>query len=184
MALLSEEDLKFCLSIDNETMYDFSGKIDGDIIVEIAKAIEKLLIKNNANPAKMQNVFELIVETLQNILNYSYGTKKLDENKREAPCIFKLSYERKYDIYTLDSYNLIKSEQKEIIEKKLNEIKDLDDKALRKLLRKKVRSKEDNHEKGAGLGFIAMARKTIKDIEISFLPHSVNILKYKQRLVI
>ncbi len=178
------ESLMLCLQIDGERIYQYCGKINEEEIVKNAKNIENILKQNGASPDKIQNVFELFVESMQNMLNYSYGTIELENNKRESNCNFSLSYDTQENSYILESCNLIQANQKENIEKNLDQIQGLDKMALRKLARKKVRSRKDTHDKGAGLGFIIMARKSLKPIEVTFIPQSNNIFRYRQKLVI
>lgn len=175
--------VKICIQIDGETIYEFAGKVNEEVMISGANQIEKLLTKNGATKNKIQNVFELFVETVQNILNYS-SNAQLNCNKKEVVCNFSLSYSTEGDNYILESCNLIKEAQKEIIEYKIESLKNLDDKELRKLIRKKSRSREDSHDKGAGLGYLMMARKSSLPIETLFFPYEEGILQYKQRLVI
>jgi len=177
-------DLSICIHIDDKTIYKFSGRIDEQTMVQCANHIESLLINNGAKIDKIQNVFELFVETMQNMLNYAYNSRQLDNNKKEVSCNFSLSYFTEKNLYILNSCNLIQRTQKEVIEHKLESIKNLDDASLRKLIRQKSRSKEDNHDNGAGLGYIIMARKSTAPIEIEFVPYQKDILTYRQKLTI
>ncbi len=182
--MCGNNNLNMCLKIDNNTIYEFDEKINEQSIIKSAKHIETLLKDNNAKPNKIQDVFELLIEVMQNMLNYSYGNTDLPNNKKEANGVFVLSYDTATDIYTLQSCNLINEKQQQPIIDKLDSLKGLDDKALRKLAREKMRSKEDNHSKGAGLGFIMMERKSSKPIEIGFLPFRDGLLQYKLTLIV
>lgn len=178
-------DVTICIQVDEKTIYTFSGKMDEAKMIESANHIEKLLIQNGAKKDKIQNVFELFIETIQNMLNYAYNSMKLKNNKREVFCNFSLSYFTEKNLYRLESCNLISVEQRDVIEYKVKSIKKLDDASLRKLIRQKSRSKVDNHDKGAGLGYIIMTRKSSSPIEIEFTPYGDNdVLTYKQRLII
>jgi flagellar motor component MotA len=178
------ENLKLCLEVDDKVVYEFSDKVNEENIIKAAKHIEELLSKNDANPKKIQDVFELLVEVMQNILNYSHSMVALENNKREAYGVLILSYTSSSDKYILQSCNLIDKEQENIISEKLESLDGLDSKDLRKLAREKMRSREDNHDKGAGLGFIMMARKCTEPIEISFSPFKEDVLQYKLKLII
>lgn len=68
--------------------------------------------------------------------------------------------------------------------KKLKEIEGLDNSGLRKLAREKMRSRESNHSKGAGLGFIRMAKKCCEPIDVQFDAFKDNIVQYKLALKI
>ena len=179
-----DNSIKFCLNIDGNHIYEFSGKMNEGNMIKSANSIEKLLIQNNASQDKIQNVFELFIETIQNILNYSSNSVKLDNNKKEVSCDCKLSYFTQDNSYILESCNLIHKYQKNLIEEKINAIKGLDKKALRKLIRKNSRSQEEKHANGAGLGYILMTLKSTLPMEISFTEYNNKTFKYKQKLVI
>ncbi|CAA6813294.1 MAG: Unknown protein [uncultured Sulfurovum sp.] len=179
-----KESLKICIKVDNRIIYEFAGKINKPLMIEAANDIEGLLLEKCLNKDKVKNVFELFVETAQNILNYAYRDILVQDNREATFCNFSLSYFTNTDTYVLESCNLIKEEQQKVIEEKLEVIKGLDQKALRRLVRKKSRSAEDRHEKGAGLGYIMMARKSCAPIEVNFLPYKDKVLLYKQKLFI
>ena len=180
----SLKDLTLCLEIDDKVIYEFDDIVNEENMIESAKYIEELLKKNNAKPDKIQNVFVLLIEVMQNILNYSYGAIVLEDNKKEAFGMLIISYRSQNDTYTLQSCNLITKAQENEIRNKLEAVEGLDSTALRKLARDKMRSKEDKHQKGAGLGFILMARKCIEPIEVDFIPWKEDIIQYKLKLII
>ena len=176
--------LKLCLNIDGDNIYEFSGKMNEQSMIAGANYIERLLLEKSVSQDKIQNVFELFIETIQNILNYSSNSVKGDNNKREVSCDCVLSYFTDNNTYILESCNLIHKHQKKIIEEKVNAIKNLDKQALRKLIRKHSRSKEKKHDQGAGLGYILMALKSSLPIEIKFIKFDDKTLKYRQKLVV
>jgi|GEM_PF-6080263 len=165
----TDEKLNICLIVDDGVIYEFHKTINEHSIIQTAKSIEEILTKNNAKASKIQNVYEILIEVMQNILNYSYGNVDLPDNRREATGSISLSYESDKDIYVLKTCNLVDADQKEEIQDRLYQIQDLDDRQLRKLARQKMRSREDNHEKGAGLGFITIARKCSEPISVKFV---------------
>ena len=178
------KNLKIFLQVDNSTICEFSGNMNEKMMVKWASKIEKLLLDSNATRDKIQNVFELFVETVQNILSYSYNNINSHDTKLETLCDFSLLYFTDSDTYILESCNLIEENQESIIKKKIKSLENLKDKDLRKMIRQKSRSKEDSHKKGAGLGFIIMARKSSQPIEAKFIPYKDGVLKYKQKLFI
>jgi len=176
--------LTLCLSINDNSIYNFSGKMNEKNMINGANAIEKLLIENNAPKDKIQNVFELFIETIQNILNYASNSIELTNNKKEVKCDCKLSYFTKENRYILESCNLIYKNQKPLIEERIASIKDLDKRALRKLIRENSRSKEKKHNYGAGLGYLLMTLKSTQAIEIKFEEYNDNTYIYTQKLVV
>jgi hypothetical protein len=175
-----DNSLNICIKVDESVIYEFMGKMDKCKMVGTANHIEQLLEKECLNRDKIKTVFELFVETIQNVLSYSY---QIDANE-ETDCHFSLSYFTEDDYYIFESCNLIHESQKVIINEKLDAIKGLTNSELRKLVRQKSRSAEDRHEHGAGLGYIVMARKSTAPIEVSFQPYQNDVLIYKQKLYI
>jgi len=164
----TDEKLNICLIVDDGVIYEFNKTINENSIIHTAKSIEDILINNNAKASKIKNVYEILIEIMQNILNYSYGNIDLSDNRKEATGSISLSYKSEKDVYLLQTCNLVDADQKEEIKDRLYKVRDLDDKQLRKLARQKMRSREDNHEKGAGLGFITIARKCSEPIFVEF----------------
>jgi len=176
--------LTLCLAIDGNSIYKFSGKMNEENMINAANSIEKLLIKRSAPKDKIQNVFELFIETIQNILNYASNSIELINHKKEVECKCNLSFFTKENTYILESCNLIHKDQKSLIEERINSINGLDKKTLRKLIRKSSRSKENKHNNGAGLGYILMSLKSSLPIEIKFNEYNNTTFRYNQKLVI
>ena len=178
----NNKNLNICLKVDETTIYHFDETINEQSIIDSVKNIEKLLQANGAAPKKIQDIFELTIEIMQNMLNYAYGNKDLQNNKKEAKGFLVLSYLTDTDIYTIQSCNLVEKQQETIIKDKLAVLENLTDKELRKLSRQKMRDKSDMHQKGAGLGFIMIVRKAIKPIEISFNDIDDDVCQFKLKI--
>ena len=176
--------LNLCLNVDGNSIYRFAGKMNEQNMIESANYIESVLIEMSAPRDKIQNVFELFIETIQNILNYSSNAIKLHNQKREVVCDCTLSYFSTDNTYLLESCNLIYPSQRRRIEEKIAFLRDLDDRSLRQLIRKISRSKEEKHNKGAGLGYIIMTLKSSAPIEVAFQSYGHETLIYKQKLII
>lgn len=171
---LSNDDLEICVKIGENIVHNFSDSINEQSIIENATKIEEILLKNRAEPKKVQDVYEISIELMQNILNYSYGAIDLGNNKREGYGTLQIFYALD-GCYRITTSNLIENNIEDIIVNKINQLDGLDKKALRKLAREKMRSKKDVHEKGAGLGFINIAKKSLKPMEMSFRKNSENL---------
>ena len=78
------EFINLMLDIDNKIVIDFNGVITQNSIVDIAKTIEATLIDFGETESKIRNVFSIILEIMQNILNYSYNTVRLDNNTSQS----------------------------------------------------------------------------------------------------
>jgi len=179
-----EKELELCIKLDDKTISELSSKVTQKNIISTVQDIKQKLLDNNLDMEKVFIVYDVSIEILQNILKYSYGNK-IDENKkREADGRFALSYDSQTQEITICSCNLITISQVEIIKQRIDEVSGLSEKELRKLLRVKMKSKKDNHDGGAGLGFATIATKISKPLSIEFTEILNDVVKYKLKLVI
>ena len=71
--------------------------------------------------------------------------------------------------YSITCANKIENSKKEFLNKQLEEIKNMDKDSLKELYKETRKNGTTNKDsKGAGLGFIEMARKSTKPIEFNF----------------
>jgi|SaaInlStandDraft_1057018.scaffolds.fasta_scaffold27657_3 hypothetical protein len=162
------EKLSFLVDIDGTHVYEIQESISQDSLTQSAAAIEQSLSKQGTDPVRIQNIYELTVETLQNILSYSYGSRYEGGSQKTAEGSFRVTYESKTDTYHIDSSNLIQAQQEAGILNRVAETRGLDDKELRKRIREKMRSRQDQHKRGAGLGFLTMGRRCSSPIQVDF----------------
>jgi UDP-N-acetylglucosamine 2-epimerase len=179
-----EKELELCIKIDEKTINELSSKITQKNIITTVQSIKQQLLDSGMDKEKIFNIYDVAIEMLQNILKYSYGNK-IDENKkREADGKFTLSYDSSTQEVIICSCNLISSSQVETIKQRVDEVKGLNEKELRKLLRTKMKSKRDGHANGAGLGFATIATKTSKPICVEFENILEGVVKYRLEVAI
>lgn len=178
------DNLKVCVKINSNTIYEHNEKINENAITKSALNIEKILVEYKADVDKVRGIYEITVEIMQNILNYSYDRKKIANNKMEANGTYLVSYNSEYDTYIIESCNLIEVSQENKIKKIITSLEGLDEKGLRRLARQSMREKVNNHAKGAGLGLIMMAKYSSKPIETTFKDIEDDIKSFKMKLVV
>ena len=184
MEINQEKELKLCIKIDEKVISELSSKITQENIISTVQSMKQQLLDNDMDKEKIFNIYDVAIEMLQNILKYSYGNKVDENKKREADGKFILSYDSSIQKVTICSCNLISSKQVETIKQRVDEIKGLNEKELRKLLRIKMKSKRDGHENGAGLGFATIATKISKPISVEFENVLEDVVKYKLEVVV
>jgi len=177
------KELEICISVDEHNVSVLSPKVTQESIIKTVQNIKQKLLDNNVEKEKVFDVYDISIELLQNILKYSYGNK-IDENKkREADGKFVLKYNTKSDEIIICCCNLVTLSQVETIKQREKEVEGLDKKALRKLIRAKMKSKKDGHDHGAGLGFATVASK-VSEMAIEFDKVLDNVMRYKIEIVI
>ena len=184
MEINNEKELELCIKIDDNTISQLSSKITQENIITTVQDIKQQLLDNSIDKEKVFNIYDISIEMLQNILKYSYGNQ-IDENKkRAADGKFTLAYDSTTNEVTVSSCNLISSTQVETINQRVDEVAELTEKELRKLLRTKMKSKRDGHENGAGLGFATIATKISQPIKVEFEDILEGVVKYRLEVII
>ncbi|MEA1917290.1 MAG: SiaB family protein kinase [Campylobacterota bacterium] len=178
------KELDLSISIDGKVICELNPKITQETIIKSVNDIKQQLLDNGVSQEKVFDVYDASIEILQNILKYSYGNNVDKDKKREADGQFIASYDSSNQTITIISSNNISSAQVETIKKRIDEVTGLDEKALKKLLREKMRSKRDGHADGAGLGFATIATKVIQPIEVTFKNISADIVQFTLKIKI
>ncbi len=127
----------------------------------------------------MLDIYDISIEILQNMLKYSYGNKVDESKKREADGKFSLIYSTVTGKTTLHACNLVSASQQEVIRQRIDEVDGLDERALKKLIRTKMKTGKDRHMYGAGLGFATIALKTSEPLDVRFEEVLDNVVKYR-----
>ena len=153
---------------DEGIVFSFSGMISQSLtsfMVETAK----VQLEDMGEDAKMiRNMFLVSIEQLQNIMSYSKEKNIQEGNKYTSPGVLVIGYNDEKKKYYINSSNEIKEEDIDKIKTKLETINSMPKEDLRAYLRQKLRSAEDLHERGAGVGFIEMAKRSSEKMEYSF----------------
>lgn len=174
-----KEYLNLEIEIDNMTIMEFNGLITQRSIVDLARTIEATLIDFEEEETKVRTIFEVMVEIMQNILSYSYDSIDLGNNTYQSRGHVKICLDNSSKIYTIDTGNLISKNKKEGITSIIEEANSLDADGLKTLYKERRRDRRKNHDRGAGLGFLDMARKSKNRLGFKFLENDEESLMFE-----
>lgn len=152
---------------DEGVILCFSGVISQDILSGFATIIEKKLEKLE-NLSKVQNIFAVFVEMVQNMLSYSSDATFVGNNIKESSGVIIIGYNENTEKYFVKSGNTIKKNTQQKISEKIDNIKDLSKDELKVLYKELRKSGKNTHERGGGLGFLEIQKKSSEPIEYSF----------------
>jgi len=172
------------LDIDDKIISIIDKTITQKNIVKNMKLIKEELFENGVPKDKVCDVYDVSIEILQNILKYSNELRMIDEDKKEADGSFVLCLNTKTKEIKIHALNNIKLSQMEEIKERIKETDGLDRKEIRKLIRQKMRSRKDVTKNGAGLGFLTIASKISKPIEVNFQSISEKVVNFKIKVKI
>ena len=160
------KELESILESDGIVFLNYGGFLTHSLIVGMTDALEKESENNDMSLKVTNNILTIFIELSQNMMNYS---KKLSSEGSELDPtgLIMVGVNKNKSEYYIFSRNILNSSDKEKILPKIKEVQSLDKVSLKELYRKNRKSGLNKHEKGAGLGFIEIARKCDK-INFSF----------------
>jgi len=133
----------------------YGGFFTQSLIAGMTEVLEKEVEEAELSMKISSNIFVVFIELSQNIMNYS---KKLKTSNGFDPKGL-IYVGKKDEHYFVESKNIISIDDKNKIEKKLQNIQTLSKDEIKKLYKEVRRSGRDTHAKGGGLGFLEIAKK-------------------------
>jgi len=162
---------------DKKITLIYSGPLWAEGIGGLAGTLKRRFEFDKLPLEASQEVFSVFVEQMNNMLMYSAEKKQFEtaEEITESPKgTFILGKEGK--TYFIQTGNVMKDENVEFIKNKIDYLNTLDKNELRKYYKEQYKLTNDNPEsKGAGLGFIEIARRISSKIEYSFVPYETGL---------
>ena len=149
-------------------VFSFSGLISQELTSFMIESVRIQFEIQGEDRKMVRSMFHIAIEQLQNIMNYSRNKDTVSENRFISPGVLVIGFCKDKQKYYVTSSNEIYEEDKKNLSTKLDLINSFEKADLRKLAREKLRSAEDQHERGAGIGFIEMAKKSSEELEYDF----------------
>lgn len=153
---------------DEGIMYCLSGPISNDLITVMGDALKRGMELSKIKSTTIFRVFAIVVEQAQNIIRYSDETipdHMIGEESLRVGIIL-VGFE-KNNFFVL-SGNTIKTKKVTRLKEKLEIIQSMDKVQLKQYYKEQRKKGPDETSKGAGLGFIEMARKSSEKIQFDF----------------
>jgi hypothetical protein len=146
----------------------FSGPLSQELLVEIGDALKnKMKLEETTSSSTITKVFSMLIEQAQNIIHYS--AEKVQPEHSPATLssgIIVVGYNHSH--YYVLCGNRIDNDTIEPLREKLTNLQNMNKEELKRYYREQRKQNAPTNSKGAGLGFIELARKSIKPIEFHF----------------
>lgn len=161
-------------------LFYYDGYLSQPIVTAMAEALRgKLEAEDNSSKAT-RKVFSAFVEMMQNIIHYSDAEPSADTT---AAIFGNVAVGRKNDRYYIVSGNTVATRHVERLQEKLEAIRGMSLDEIKAEYKRKLRTgaeEQDENSKGAGLGFLTVARDASEPIEYLFepIPGSGNALSF------
>ncbi|MCK4662793.1 MAG: SiaB family protein kinase [Bacteroidales bacterium] len=143
--------------------YSYRGLFTQNITTKILSLAESKLIKSEDTKKIRKRIYFILVESLQNITRHQ---NKDENNKPVDSGIFIL--QKKQNKYYITTGNLINTKNIDDLTTQLEKVNSLDPDALKEFYNEMMVSGEISDKGGAGLGLIAMGRKSGNKLTYKF----------------
>jgi hypothetical protein len=163
---LEEEGIQFC----------YSGYMTEDILLSIGTAIKDKLTIDETDKYIVRNVFSIFVEQVQNIIRYSEEMESLESDGNVLELrhgVLAVGHQPGHetgDGIFIAIGNVVKQGDVQRLDNSLSHIQQLDSGELKTLYKQTLKGETPEGSKGAGVGFIDMARKAKRGFEFDFQP--------------
>ncbi len=148
----------------NGIIFSFAGPMSHQVVEGIGNALKVKMEEDSIKKTVTMKVFSIFVEQVQNVIHYS------DEREPQMSdmAFGVIVVGKEDDRFFIYCGNRIKNSNVSKLKTNLQELAQMDKAQLKEFYKKKRKEGSDNQSKGAGIGFIEMARKSTKPMEFDF----------------
>lgn len=155
---------------DRGVIFCYSGYVTDPVVSGIGAALKSKLMLEDTDTTTMRSVFAIFVEQMQNIVRYSAELEGQDEEDQKTEIRYGvLSIGMENGKLFVACGNKIHLKDVASLTRRLTELQATDKDGLRDLYKKKLREPAEVTSKGAGLGFIEIARRASEIIDFDFV---------------
>ena len=169
--MLAKQMLDFRKSLYKEgVVFCYSGYMTEDVLLSIGTVIKQKLAADAVGKKIARGVFSVFVEQVQNIIRYSIeedaGGQQEDKEIELRYGILMMGFND--DKYFVSCGNLVKLDNVDSLRTGLSHIQKLDREGLKALYKEILRGETPEGSKGAGAGFIVIAKRATNGFEFDF----------------
>ncbi len=155
-------------------IFAYSGYVTEPVLSGVGEALKQKLTIDDADTKTLRSVFAVFVEQMQNIIRYS--AEKVESPLPPAADERALK-ELRYGILTIGKEgadyvvcagNLVERADVPRLHARLSRIREMNKDELKVLYKEQLRAEPEAGSKGAGLGFMEIARRASRPIEFDF----------------
>jgi hypothetical protein len=155
-------------------IFVYCGYVTEPVLTGVGDALKLKLMLEDTDTKTARNIFAVFVEQMQNIIRYSAEKEEHSSNGEGPARALDLRYgimtiARSGDNYIVKTGNLVELDDVERLRGKLDLIRQANPDALKAMYKETLRAGPGDGSKGAGVGFIEIARRASKPIAYDFV---------------
>jgi hypothetical protein len=152
-------------------MFAYSGYVTEPVLHGVGEALKRQLEIQDTDTKTVRSVFAIFVEQMQNMIRYS-AERLQAAGEIETPLELRygvLTIGQENGGYVVNAGNLVLRDDVERMRGRLSAVSAMDKEQLKVAYKEQLKAGPDEHSKGAGIGFIEIARRASKPIEFDFM---------------
>jgi len=151
----------------NNVILFYKGNVDSDVINHILDTVEDKLVEVNEQPKLRKRVYNVLVESLQNL--YHHVDKVPEDFEDQNSEKFGMLLVQKVDSgYKIITGNFVRADNVEKLEEKIKRINRSSHEEIKELYKFILNHQRISAKGGGGLGLVDIARKTGNKLEYTF----------------
>ena len=151
-------------------LFYYSGYMSQNVVAAMGDTLRHQLEAQGAKGAIARKVFSTFIEMAQNILNYGADADRSEEDKQYSQGGVAIG--RIGEGYYIICGNHIDRDYYERVRSKLEAIRAMSPEEIKQAYKQQLRAENDDAlSKGAGLGFLTVARDASEPLEFCFIEH-------------
>lgn len=151
----------------------YKGSITSELINDILEGVEKKLEEEDADSKLRKKIYNVLVESLQNLFHHIENTHEGLEETLD-PKFGVLVVTREQDIYRVTTGNFINSRRIKFLKEKIDKINSLSKDELKDMYKFILNHQKLSAKGGGGLGLVDIARKSGNKLEYEFFNYNDN----------
>jgi len=152
------DQLEKLLDKDGIVFLTYGGVLTHSLIVGMTEALEHETENNDMNLSVSTNLMTIFIELSQNMMNYSKHVSK-EKDKFDPKGMILVGFNKDSDEYYVLSRNLVGQDDRTKLAPMLENLSNLNKDDIKVLYRKLRKSGKGKHDKGAGIGFLEIAKR-------------------------
>ncbi len=151
----------------------YKGTVTGDLINDVLEVVENKLEENQEEIKIRKKIYNVLVESLQNLYHHIDGVPDYLEEKFAIIVVSKINHE-----YKISVGNYIPNDKIDFLKDKIDKINSLSKEELKDMYKFILNHQRLSAKGGGGLGLVDIARKTGKKLEYNFEKQDNNYCFY------
>ena len=148
----------------------YKGNVDSDVINHVLDSVEEKMVAVNDNPKLRKKVYNVLVESLQNLFHH---VDKVPADFEEQVEKYGLLVVKKVDSgYKIVTGNFVQTENIEKLEEKIKRINRSTHEEIKELYKFILNHQRISAKGGGGLGLVDIARKTGNKLDYAFVKYN------------